>query len=307
MDIETLRYFQYIAKYKNVTRAAKHFYISQSTLSRNMMALEKELNVTLFIRDNKKLELTEAGNVFSKECDLFIKHMERIIHNTQSAEKGTVGVLRIVIPNSLNKLLYQPIHLFKEKYPDIQLIIESYDFNEITSAILYDIYDIGFTYDFSIPTSDNINCSFVAEDDFSLVVSSEIFKESSKEAIASIIKSYPLILPSYSEPPFIKSVLHELQNYAGGETIKPTYVNTTESVILQASLGLGYSIVPTSFTTAISNEDNITYYPLDEFSAKSQIVMLYKKPESSKIIASFVKLVNTLVKSREWDFLEHLS
>ncbi|MBG0764598.1 MAG: LysR family transcriptional regulator, partial [Tissierellales bacterium] len=37
MDLQTLKYFQYVAKYKNITRAAKKFYISQSTLSRHIM------------------------------------------------------------------------------------------------------------------------------------------------------------------------------------------------------------------------------------------------------------------------------
>jgi DNA-binding transcriptional LysR family regulator len=73
MNLETLHYFQYIAKYKNITRAAKHFYISQSTLSRNIMLLEKELGVQLFERNNKQIELTEAGKVFEHDCELFIK------------------------------------------------------------------------------------------------------------------------------------------------------------------------------------------------------------------------------------------
>lgn len=299
MNIETLQYFQYIAKYKNVTKAAKHFYVSQSTLSRQMMALEKELNVTLFIRDNKKLELTEAGEVFSRECDLFIKHMEVVIHNTQSAEKGQSGGLRIVSPGKLTPLLTRSLKCFKEAHPDAQLVVESYDFNEITSSILYDIYDIAFSYRFATEPHESLTILPIGTDDFSLVVSSEFIRESSKDAIAGVIKKLPLILPSYVEPPFIKLVMYELNNFAGTKNNHLIHVNTTESAMLQVTLGLGYSIVPTALTKTQIDKELITYFPLSEFLAKADIIMLYKKNNPSILVSNFINIVKKLVEAQE--------
>jgi len=294
MDIETLQYFQYIATYKNVTKAAKHFYISQSTLSRQMMALEKELDVTLFIRDNKKIELTEAGKVLHRDCELFIKHMEIIINNTQSADKGISGVLRIASPGNLCDTLTQSLITFKRTFPSTNLIIESYDFNEIPSAVLYNIYNIGFTYAFASSSNEDVDCVTVGEDDFSLVVSSQIIQSATSEEIAKVVKTLPLILPSYTEPPFLKLMLHELKSFAETKYIETIYVNTTDSVMLQISLGLGYSIVPTSLTKSKSGMDHITYIPLNHFSAKGNIVMLYKKSNNSEIVNRFVNIVNTI-------------
>lgn len=294
MNLETLQYFQYIAKYKNITRAAKHFYISQSTLSRQIMALEDELGVKLFIRNNKQIELTEAGNVFDRECDLFINHMETVIKNVQLADKGNSGVLRITSPGKLCQILSDALTIFREKYPSINLIIEMYDFNEIPCAVQYDIYNIGFTYDFSVTGYEELESVPICNDDFSLAVSSELFKNPTQETLPEIVRSLPLILPSYIEPPFMKLILHELQTFAGNKKINISYVNTTDSVMLEASLGLGYGIVPTSLTKAKSGFHNISYINLVNFSAKSTIVMLYKKSSSSELVKRFVDIVKNL-------------
>ncbi|MBR0597765.1 LysR family transcriptional regulator [Sinanaerobacter chloroacetimidivorans] len=296
MDIETLLHFQYIAKYKNITKAAKHFYINQSTLSRQLIALEQELGVQLFIRDNKRLELTEAGVVFSRGCDLFIKHMEVIIRDTKSAGKGESGVLRVVTPGNFGNILHQSLDSFKKNFPDTQLLIELYNFSEITSAILYDIYDVGFTYDFATSDNDEIEQIPVAEDDFSIIVSSKIAKEPSEEHIAEIVKSLPLILPTYVEPPFIKLVMYELRTLGGMKNIDTIYLNTSDSVMLQISLGLGYGIVPTSLTHTKMSDDMLTFFPISGFSTKSKIMMLYKKSNPSKLVTSFVDIVKNISK-----------
>ncbi len=298
MDIETLKHFQYIAKYRNITRAARHFYISQSTLSRQLMTLEEELGVTLFTRDNKKLELTEAGIVFSRECDLLIKHMETVVRKIQSAGKGKSGMLQIVTPGNISPILPQSLHMFKTVFPDAQLIIENYDFNEITSAILYDIYDVGFTYSFAAPNNDEIICEPIDEDDFSIVVSSKIKRELSTEAILNIVETLSLILPSYTKPPFIKLIMYELQKHVDIQNTNVIYLNNTDSVMLQVSMGLGYSIVPTSITKSKIANDQITFFPLTDFSAKSKIVMLYKKSNPSNLVTSFAKTVKKVCKTK---------
>ncbi|HHV10602.1 MAG TPA: LysR family transcriptional regulator [Clostridiales bacterium] len=294
MNLETLQYFQYIAKYKNITRAAKHFYISQSTLSRYIMALEEELDVKLFIRNNKQIELTEAGKVFESECDLFIKHMETVIKNVQLADKGNSGILRITAPGKLCPVLSDALTIFREKYPFIKLTVELYEFNEIPCAIQYDIYNIGFTYDFAASGYEELESISIGNDDFSLAVSSELYKNPTVETIPEIVRKLPLILPSYIEPPFMKLILHELQTFAGSKKININYVNTTDSVMLEASLGLGYGIVPTSLTKAKSGFHNISYINLVNFSANGNIVMLYKKSATTELVNKFIDIVKSL-------------
>lgn len=294
MNIETLQYFLYTAKYKNITKAAKHFYTSQSTLSRNIIALENELGVRLFERSNKQIELTEAGEVFYKDCEPFINHMDTIIKDVQSADKGNSGILRITSTSNLGPVLSEPLDVQRERYPGVRLVLEAYDFNEIPSAINHSLYNIGLTYDFAASDYEDLQSIPIGTEDFSLVLSSKLCNDSENETITNVVKSLPLILPAHVEPPFLKSILYNLQNLADTKNIPTIPVNTTESVMLGASQGLGYGIVPASWVTNKNYNNNISSIRLENFSAKCKIVMLYKKSNTSEIVNNFVNIMKDL-------------
>ena len=61
MEIRVLRYFLMVAREENITRAAKLLYITQPTLSRQLIQLEEELGVKLFQRGRHDISLTEDG------------------------------------------------------------------------------------------------------------------------------------------------------------------------------------------------------------------------------------------------------
>lgn len=69
MDLTQLEYFQVVARYENITKAAKALYVSQPTLSQSIARLEASLDIELFDRVNGKLRLNEAGRMFLDRVD----------------------------------------------------------------------------------------------------------------------------------------------------------------------------------------------------------------------------------------------
>ncbi|MDP4240520.1 MAG: LysR family transcriptional regulator, partial [Bacteroidota bacterium] len=63
MEIRQLKYFIKSADLLNFTNAAKASNITESTLSQQIKQLETELNIALFKREKKRVELTEAGEM----------------------------------------------------------------------------------------------------------------------------------------------------------------------------------------------------------------------------------------------------
>ena len=61
MELRVLHYFLTVAQEGNITRAAYLLHITQPTLSRQLMDLEKELGVLLFQRGKRQVTLTDAG------------------------------------------------------------------------------------------------------------------------------------------------------------------------------------------------------------------------------------------------------
>lgn len=61
MTLQQLKYFVTVAECKNITLAAEKLYISQPSLSASVHNLEKEMNVTAFVRSNKGMTVTKEG------------------------------------------------------------------------------------------------------------------------------------------------------------------------------------------------------------------------------------------------------
>ena len=78
MELEQLKIFTAVAENKSFTKGAKKLYISHSTTSRAVSALEEELGVRLFERDNKIFSLTKEGEYLLKESRELIGRAENI-------------------------------------------------------------------------------------------------------------------------------------------------------------------------------------------------------------------------------------
>ena len=85
MESEQLRIFAAVAKYKSFSEAARKLYISHSTTSRAVSALEKELGVKLMERDNHVSALTPAGQVMLEEAEKLLKAMEESMKRVKDA------------------------------------------------------------------------------------------------------------------------------------------------------------------------------------------------------------------------------
>ncbi len=68
MELRVLKYFLMVAREENITKAASLLHITQPTLSRQLIQLEKELGVTLFHRSNHNIILTEDGMLLKRRA-----------------------------------------------------------------------------------------------------------------------------------------------------------------------------------------------------------------------------------------------
>lgn len=97
MELRVLRYFLAVAKEESFSGAAKAVYVTQPTLSRQIMDLEKELGVTLFNRGkkNKRVSLTEAGMRLRKRAEEIVELAEKTEHEFAAPEDALSGEVYI--------------------------------------------------------------------------------------------------------------------------------------------------------------------------------------------------------------------
>ena len=85
MELEKLRIFVAVAEQGSFSRAAQALYISHSTTSRAVAALEEELGLVLLERDNHVLGLTAAGRVLLQEGRALLEQAETLTERVRAA------------------------------------------------------------------------------------------------------------------------------------------------------------------------------------------------------------------------------
>ena len=100
INFHHLRYFWAVAKEGNLTRTAARLHVAQSALSSQIRQLEDQLGEALFLRDGRRLLLTEAGQialVFAEEVfaagSQLVSTLERGRQRSQLLRIGTVATL----------------------------------------------------------------------------------------------------------------------------------------------------------------------------------------------------------------------
>lgn len=125
MTITQLHYVLAVAEHKNFTKAAQKVFVTQPTLSMQIQKLEDELEVTIFDRTKKPIQLTEVGEKIVQQARNIVNESDRIL-DIVDQQKGFIGgVFRLgVIPTIMPTLLPMFIGSFIKKYPKVKLKIE---------------------------------------------------------------------------------------------------------------------------------------------------------------------------------------
>lgn len=144
MTITQLKYVLSVAEYQNFTIAAEHSFVTQPTLSMQIQKLEEQLNVQIFNRSKKPIELTEIGKKVVEQAKIIVDESNRI-NDIVHQHKGFVGgdFKLGIIPTVMPTLLPMFLNNFTHKYPKVKLIIEELTTEEIIRKLVDGHIDAG--------------------------------------------------------------------------------------------------------------------------------------------------------------------
>ena len=124
INMELYKIFYYVAKNKNISKAANELLISQPSISKAIKNLEDQIGCQLFIRSKYGVVLTLEGKIFYEQ----IKSAMEIISNAEVKLKELInledGSLNIGISNTLTQKYLMPyLKEFHSLYPYIKIKI----------------------------------------------------------------------------------------------------------------------------------------------------------------------------------------
>ena len=124
MLLKQIEYFVAIVDYQSFTKAADECYISQSAISQQMKALEKDLGVQLLVRKNRSFSLTPAGEYFYRHGKSLLKDAQILKDETIRRGMDSELTLRIGYPKNYAAIeLQQAVSQFVTTYPEVNISI----------------------------------------------------------------------------------------------------------------------------------------------------------------------------------------
>ena len=167
MDIEAIKTFINLTKTKNFSITANQLFIAQSTVSNRIQNLEKELGVPLFVRNNKKVELTNFAYIFLDYAQRIFDLSESVFLEMNKADKFSAA-LRIGTTNSIyNGYLSEEIQKYVKIHPYIALKIQISESAHLLDQLRDHIIDCAIVY---LPFEKaDCECNLYQSDSLSLV------------------------------------------------------------------------------------------------------------------------------------------
>jgi DNA-binding transcriptional LysR family regulator len=197
INFELYKIFYHAAKCESFSKAASQVYISQSAVSQAIKNLETKLNVQLFLRKTRRLQLTSEGKVL-------FSHIEQAFNlikfgETKMAEMTSLdaGEIRIGASDTVCKYTLLPfLQQFNQQYPKIKMKVINRTSHQITGLLENGAIDLGII---TLPLKDAGDLSHIAVHD--LFSATDIFIAAPKFAelqnkTTSLAKlgGYPLLM-----------------------------------------------------------------------------------------------------------------
>lgn len=290
MELRTLRYFLAAAQEENMTRAADILHVTQPTLSRQMMDLEKELGTTLMLRGKNGLTLTDDGLFFRQRAEEIVELANRLEQTFVERNTEINGVIAIGASEAVGSQLFAKlIKKFSDKYPLVQFHLYNETVDNIKDRLDKGLVDVGLLlepidvekYDF-VRLSQKDTWGILMRDDHPLAEKSFITAEE--------IVEYPLILPMREK---IRSeILNWLKRDEKDLRIPLNYTLLSNAALLvEEGLGCAFCM---DGALAIRSSPHLRFVPFCPERTTRSVLVWKKNRLFSSATSLFIQEINML-------------
>ena len=136
VEIRHLRQFLALAEELHFTRASERLQIAQSALSVSIRKLEEALDLRLFTRNTRSVELTNEGQIFAEEARLVVESYDRALNTAARLRGGGTGPVTFGLhPQVSAEIKRVIVSRLREINPDVQLTIVAENTSKLVESV----------------------------------------------------------------------------------------------------------------------------------------------------------------------------
>jgi DNA-binding transcriptional LysR family regulator len=286
VELRQLHYFLTVAEELNFSRAAERLRITQPPLSLQIQNLERELGIPLFHRNNRHVELTDAGKVFADEVRKTLEHLHRAVENAQRTHHGKVGNLTVgFVGSATYDILPSVVRKFRNLYPDVQVHLLEMSTPAQIEALRQEEIDVGILRP---PIHDDaLYTEIISTAPCVLAVPKQHSLVEKKNISLTDLTPYPFVMLSRKTWAGLYDEILGLCN----PTIQQEALEF-QTVIGLVAAGLGIAVVPQSAMNL--HTQDVVYLDMKDSLPVASMGISWRKNECSTLVETFIKMAKEL-------------
>ena len=288
IELRHLLYFKILAEELHFRRAAEKLFIAQPGLSRQIKQLEESYGISLFERNKRNVQLTEAGMYLFTEVKELFRHLDQIETQLQSLANGKISTLKLgFIGSAVQTILPQLLLTLKQQQPDVELSL-----HELANETQLDLLekkelDLGFVRLSETPLG---LCSLpIHTEHFSLVLPNNhpLLNSSQPSLQALKDESFILFSKNYSHSYYdlVMSIFTD-HKFIPKVTLRTVNALTIFNMVAQ---GLGVAIVPSSLKNGYHVDVN--FLELDTLPQRTTLSLVWNAQNSNPGIPLVIQII----------------
>jgi LysR family transcriptional regulator, transcription activator of glutamate synthase operon len=291
MDIRQIQYFLSIVDTGSFSAAADEHYISQSSLSKVIIALEKELEVILFDRSKRRVFLTEAGEAFLSHARKLNESYKSMVVELDGYKSETDSFSMAAIPILTQYGITNSIAQFRDQHPTIRFSLDELDGQNILPALDERRFDLAFTRH-NYLNLDQYNSLEICRDKMLVVVSKK-----NRHAGQSSISLRALSSDNFIMFDKVTGLHRLIMDECGKAGFEPTIFYSSHrkvSVFGLVGTNIGLALMPVKIYEYYRHPD-VVAIPLEEDIACNIVLVHLKNKKLPRGAGTFMEFMKKMV------------
>ncbi len=290
MNFKQLEYFSAVAEKGSISGAARELHVAQPPISRQLAMLEDELGVTLFLRTNQGVALTEAGRCLYQQSRQMFQNLRTMADSVRDVDAGVRGQLKLGIIYSDVQIAASLLKKYHEQFPQVELYVRMGSpgdlLNDLKRGELHVLF-LRSRWERSYGLREQV----LGEDPLELVMCPDTDPAPGQEAVPiRALRDVPMcLLRSDDLWNYSRDLLEECRRAGFSPNVAcHCYDTPMEMQMVQAGFGVGF--LPRSVVAAHPGSPVYTK-PVMEFSAKSYPILVWENnPYQIGCVSRFLEL-----------------
>lgn len=295
MTLDSYKVFHTVANEKQISRAAKTLFVTQSAVSQSIAQLESEIGCTLFERLPKGVRLTYEGQRFYNEINKGFLCFEKAEQEIEKLLKVDKGEIIIGAGDSVcSHYLLDQLAMFRHNYPDIVVHIYNKTSSQVIAMLDKGEIDIGFV-NYPVQSEIDFDVLHVMDLEDGFVCSPSFGLDLDKNYSLNEIIEHPLVLleEGTNMRRYFESITGSL-----GIDVSPSYeVGSADLLLSFAGKGFGIAFITKEFCKKAIDSGEVVLLKLNHNIPKRSIGMLTRKSKGMSVaITKLYEMISQQVK-----------